>query len=122
TMFASSVSGDTSATLKFAGYDGIFIRGKASKPVYLYIENDKVEIREAQHLWGLDVQDTHNFLEKETPQRTEYLYIGPGGENQVRFASIIANWYRACGRGGSGAVMGAKNLKAIAIQGTGPAP
>jgi len=121
-MFASSVSGDTPAALKFAGYDGIIIRGKAKKPVYLYIENDKVEIREAQHLWGLDSVDTHNFLDRETPNRTEHLYIGPASENLVKFGCILANWYRAAGRGGSGAVMGSKNLKAISIQGTGPAP
>lgn len=121
-MFGSAISGDTPSALKFAGYDGIIIRGKASKPVYLYIENDKVEIREAQHLWGLDVADTHNFLDKETPNGTEYLYISQAGENLVKFGAIMTNWYRACGRGGSGAVMGSKNLKAIAIQGTGPAP
>src|SRR5690606_25599814 len=121
-MFGSAVSGDSPHALKFAGYDGIVIRGKANKPVYLYIENENVEIREAQHLWGLDTWDTHNFLDKETPPRTEHLYIGPASENGVRFGVIMANLYRACGRGGSGAVMGSKNLKAISIQGTGPAP
>lgn len=122
TMYASSVSGDAGGSIKFAGYDGIILRGQASAPVYIYIENDKVEIREAQHLWGMDVASTHRYLDKETPNRTEYLYISTGGENQVKFASIMANWYRAAGRGGSGAVMGSKNVKAIAIQGTRPAP
>src|SRR5690606_29154367 len=121
-MFASSVSGDTPSALKFAGYDGIIIRGKARKPVYLYIENDKVEIREAQHLWGLDIPDTHNFLDKETPQRTEHLYIGPAGENLVKFGVIVANWYRAAGRGGSGAVMCWENMKVISINGCCDAP
>lgn len=121
-MFGSAVSGDTAAALRFAGYDGILIRGAASKPVYLYIENDTVEIREAQHLWGMTIPDTHKYLDKETPLRTEHLYIGPGGENLVKFAALMSAWYRAAGRGGPGAVMGSKNLKAISIQGTGPAP
>jgi len=117
----SAVSGDSAASMRFAGYDGIVVTGKADSPVYVYIENDVVEIRDATDWWGLDVRETFDTIRAENPL-ADPLFIGPGGENQVKFASIMANWYRACGRGGSGAVMGSKNLKAIVINGTGPAP
>ena len=119
---ASTVSGDMNAVLRFAGYDGVIIRGKAEKPVYLYIEDDKVEFREAGALWGMDTRQAHQLLLSETDAETQFLYIGPAGENQVKYAIIMTNWFKACGRGGSGAVMGSKNLKAVAVKGTGPAP
>jgi aldehyde:ferredoxin oxidoreductase len=117
----SAVSGDSAATLRFAGYDGIVVTGKADSPVYVHIEDDVVEIRDASDWWGLDVRETFDTIREENPLAST-LFIGPGGENLVKFASIMANWYRACGRGGSGAVMGSKNLKAIVINGSGPAP
>lgn len=117
----SGVSGDYSATIRFAGYDGIVVTGAADSPVYLYVEDDTIEIRDAEYLWGMDVRETFDTIREENPLAS-VLFIGPGGENQVKFASIMANWYRACGRGGSGAVMGSKNLKAIVVNGNGPAP
>lgn len=117
----SAVSGDYSSTLRFAGYDGIVVTGAADSPVYVYVEDDVVEIRDASDWWGLDVRETFDTIREENPLCST-LFIGPGGENLVKFASIMANWYRACGRGGSGAVMGSKNLKAVVVNGTGPAP
>jgi aldehyde:ferredoxin oxidoreductase len=117
----SAVSGDWAATIRFAGYDGVVIKGKASGPVYLYVDNDTVEIRDASAWWGKDVRETFDAIRAEYPF-ADPLFIGPAGENKVEISSIMANWYRACGRGGSGAVMGSKNLKAVVTIGNGPAP
>jgi aldehyde:ferredoxin oxidoreductase len=119
---AAQISGDTNAEIRFAGYDGIIIRGRAAHPVYLYIQDDKVEVREARSLWGMDTRETHRVLIADTDAMTQFLYIGPAGEKLVKYAVAMTNWYKACGRGGSGAVMGSKNLKAIAVKGTKPAP
>lgn len=119
---SSTLSGDMNAMIRFAGYDGFVIRGKAERPVYLYIEDDRVGFREANSLWGMDTRETHRVLMADTDPMTQLLYIGPAGENLVRYAVMMTNWYKACGRGGSGAVMGSKNLKAIAVKGNRPAP
>jgi aldehyde:ferredoxin oxidoreductase len=119
---ASTASGDMNAMIRFAGYDGMIIKGRASAPVYLYVEDDKVEVRDAGSLWGMNTREIHRVLIAETDPTTQFLYIGPAGEKLVKFAVIMSNWYKACGRGGSGAVMGSKNLKAIAVKGTKPAP
>jgi len=105
--------------LKYAGFDAIVITGRAEKPVYLWIEDGQVEIRDATHLWGKDVFDTDEIIKEEAGDETvKAIYIGPAGEKQVRMACIMDNLYRAAGRCGLGAVMGSKNLKAIAIRGT----
>jgi len=119
---ASAVSGDMNAMIRFAGYDGMIIRGQADAPVYLYVEDDKVEIRDARSLWGMNTREVHRVLMADTDAATQFLYIGPAGEKLVKFAVIMSNWYKACGRGGSGAVMGSKNLKAIAVKGNRPLP
>lgn len=119
---ASTVSGDMNAMIRFAGYDGMIIRGRADAPVYLYVEDDKVEIRDARSLWGMNTREIHRVLMADTDPATQFLYIGPAGEKLVKFAVIMSNWYKACGRGGSGAVMGSKNLKAIAVKGNRPLP
>jgi aldehyde:ferredoxin oxidoreductase len=119
---ASAVSGDMNAMIRFAGYDGMIIRGRADAPVYLYVEDDKVEIRDARSLWGMNTREIHRVLMADTDPATQFLYIGPAGEKLVKFAVIMSNWYKACGRGGSGAVMGSKNLKAIAVKGNRPLP
>jgi len=107
------------AEIKYAGYDGIVIYGKADAPVYLYIEDDKVEIRDATHLWGLDTEQVYHALYEEIGgQRFEIACIGPAGENLVRFALVDCSYHRQSGRGGGGAVMGSKNLKAIVVRGT----
>jgi aldehyde:ferredoxin oxidoreductase len=101
---------------------GILIKGKASKPVYLYVYDDKVEIRDASDLWGkfsLDTEVTlRDRLYKETGQMFGVAVIGPAGENMVRFANITTELVHSASKWGGGAVMGSKNLKAIAVRGT----
>ncbi len=112
--------GDAATELKFAGYDQITFYGRASKPVYLWINGDQVELRDASHLWGLTTREIHQQLVKELGDREiREFCIGPAGENLVRFAKIFANVTRSGGKGGMGAVWGSKNLKAVAIRGTG---
>lgn len=107
------------AELKRAGYDAIIIEGKSENPVYLWIENEKVEIRSATSIWGKQVLQTNKIIKNETKsQSTKIASIGPGGENLVRFASIIHDLRHVSGRCGMGAIMGSKNLKAIALRGT----
>ena len=111
-------SGRISVELKKAGYDGLVIRGKANHPCYLRIDEKGVEIREADHLWGKDCFETETMLkemEGDTPVGVSA--IGPGGERLSRFASINSDYYRQAGRGGVGAVMGSKNLKALVVKG-----
>lgn len=103
--------------LKSAGFDGLVIRGKAYKPVYILIEDGDVQLREAADLWGKDAWETLDILKKRH-QECEVALIGPGGENQVRFASIENGYYDAWARTGMGAVMGSKNLKAIVVRAT----
>lgn len=118
-MAASNSGGYWGPELKYAGYDGIIIEGKAEKPVYLWINDDQVEIRSAEHLWGKDVNETTDTLRNETDFDAKVACIGPAGENLVKFACIINDYTRAAGRSGVGAVMGSKNLKAVVVKGTG---
>lgn len=112
----SVMGGSIGAELKHAGYDAIVITGKAENPSYLVIKDDKVEIKDASSLWGLNVPETSKkVLEKEG--NVKVASIGPAGENLVRFASIDCD-DRQAGRAGVGAVMGSKNLKAIAVKGS----
>jgi len=105
--------------LKFAGYDHIVFKGKSDGPVYLWIENDKVELRSAEHLWGKTTWETEKIIKEELRDpEIKIASIGLGGENLVKFACVITNLYNAAGRTGMGAVMGSKNLKAIAVRGT----
>jgi aldehyde:ferredoxin oxidoreductase len=106
--------------LKAAGYDGLLITGQASRPVYLEIDDDQVALKDAGHLWGLDTYETYDELRPEYPEKEWRLAcIGPAGENRVKFAVIDCDFHRQAGRGGGGAVMGAKNLKAIVVRGSG---
>ena len=106
--------------LKRAGYDAVFISGAAEKPVYIWIQDGKVEIRDAQHLWGLDVYATEAALKAETGEsKLRAAMIGPAGENLSLIACVMNDRHRAAGRGGPGAVMGSKKLKALAVRGTG---
>ena len=108
--------------LRFAGYDGLIIEGQSNEPVYLWIDNGKVEFRNATHLKGMTTDECQDAIRKELDQPSiEMACIGPAGEKSVRFACIISGW-RAAGRGGAGAVMGAKNLKAIAVKGSRKVP
>jgi len=115
----SAQGGDIGPELKYAGWDGILITGKSQTPVYLYIHDDRVQIKDAQHLWGLDTHDTPQKIEAELKDRlVKVVCIGPAGENQCAIANMSTEFYRAFGRLGGGAVMGSKNLKAVAIRGS----
>lgn len=111
-------SGSFGYELKYAGYDCLVISGKSKKPVYLFVNDDKVEIRDACKLWGRDTFKTQFMIKNELKDDTiGVACIGVGGENLVRYACIISD-QRAAGAGGAGAVMGSKNLKAVAARGT----
>ena len=114
----SNCGGFFGPELKFAGYDMVIIRGKAASPVVLVIDDDKFELQPAGDLWGTDTLTTHRKIKETFGREYKVLCIGEAGEKGVCFAGIISE-YRALGRGGAGAVMGAKNLKAIAVRGTG---
>ncbi|MCK5054276.1 MAG: hypothetical protein KAR65_08360, partial [Anaerolineales bacterium] len=106
------------AELKFAGFDAIVIKGKSEQPVYLWIKDGQYELRDASHLWGSITGETEASIKEELgDNKVEVLQIGPAGENGVRFAGILSMSNRANGRTGMGAVMGAKNLKAVAVRG-----
>ncbi len=116
----SNSGGKWAPELKFAGYDMIILEGESASPVYLWILDDVVELRPADHLWGRGVFETEDALKCETGlPDCAVAAIGPAGENKVLFAAIVNEKYRAAGRSGVGAVMGAKKLKAIAVRGTG---
>jgi aldehyde:ferredoxin oxidoreductase len=113
-----SNSGGTFPTmLKRSGYDLVIFEGKAPRPVYLYINDRHVELRDATHLWGRETQDTDAAVKAETDPKACVACIGPAGENGVLFAAIVNDCHRAAARSGVGAVMGAKNLKAVAAAG-----
>jgi aldehyde:ferredoxin oxidoreductase len=117
----ANCGGDFGAEVKYAGYDHIVFSGRAERPVYLWIDDDRVELRDATHLWGTTVFEADRRIKTELGDpEVKTLLIGPAGENLVRFACPIGNLYRAPGRCGTGAVMGSKNLKAIAARGTKP--
>lgn len=104
--------------LKKAGYDAVFIHGVAEMPVYIWIHDGKVEIRDAAQLWGKSIKETEARLRAELGEpRMQSAAIGRAGENRSYMATIMNDEHRACGRGGSGAVMGSKNLKAVVVRG-----
>lgn len=120
TILDSYVGGGLGAMLKYAGWDGVIITGRAPRPVYLWIEDERVEIRDAGGLWGKTIWETETLLEqRHAPGRLVTLTAGPAGENLVPFACLTSEAYRQAGRGGLGAVFGSKNLKALAVRGTG---
>lgn len=112
-----STSGHFGHMLKYAGYDNLVIRGRAPRPAYLKIEDGRVEVCDASHLWGKDIFETTDALKKEHPGFWVSC-IGPAGENRVRFSFILTEKQSTWGRGGFGAVMGSKNLKAIVVKGS----
>jgi len=106
--------------MKYAGFDHLIIQGKSEKPVYLFIHDHQIEIRSAEHLWGKDTWETEELIKTELQdQKVRVASIGQAGENLVIMACIMFDCSRASGWGGCGAVMGSKNLKAIAVRGTG---
>jgi aldehyde:ferredoxin oxidoreductase len=119
TVAYSNMGGFFGPEIKFAGYDGIVVSGKASSPVYLVIDDEKAEIRDAKKFWGMGTDEFDKKLTEELgDRRFRTCYIGPAGENLVSYACIINTAARAAGRGGTGCVMGSKNLKAIAVRGS----
>jgi aldehyde:ferredoxin oxidoreductase len=117
----ANMGGHWGAELRFAGFDGIIVTGRASEPVYLWIHDGQAEIRPAGHLWGLDHFDTFERLRNETNPKAQLACIGPAGEKQVGFANVMQGGQdhaRTAGRGGMGALLGSKNLKAIVVRGT----
>jgi aldehyde:ferredoxin oxidoreductase len=117
----SDVGGSWGFGLKRAGYDGIIVTGKAEKPVWLLIDDDNAQIRDASSLWGLDTYNVDTVLKNEIDERVSIASIGPAGEKLVRFAAIMHDGKnaRAAGRCGLGAVMGSKLLKAVVVTGSG---
>jgi aldehyde:ferredoxin oxidoreductase len=115
-----SVGGHLGAELKYAGYDYLVISGRAPHPVYLWVDDDRVEIRQAQHLWGKGTRETDDLIKAELDDdEIQTGIIGPAGENKVLFSCIMVSRYNSASRGGVGAVMGSKNLKAVAVRGRG---
>ena len=118
----ANCGGDFGPHLKFAGFDGVFFSGASQKPVYLYIENGKPELKDAGNLWGKDCLETEDVLKKAHGKESSIACIGPSGEQLSLLAAIINEKGRAAGRSGVGAVMGSKKLKAIAVKGNQKVP
>src|SRR5207253_2257867 len=115
----SNSGGHWGPELKFAGYDLLILEGRAAKPVYLFIYDDVVQIRDAAAFWGKTTSETEDGIRKELGiPGVRVAGIGPAGERLVRFACIINDKHRAAGRSGVGAVMGSKNCKGVAVRGT----
>lgn len=118
----SNSGGQFPKELKWAGYDALIFTGRSVKPIYLWIEGRKAELRSAEHLWGKWVPETTEMLLRETDPKAKVACIGPAGEKLVLFASIMNDRDRAAGRCGVGAVMGSKNLKGVVVRGQEPVP
>lgn len=119
TIGASNSGGHFGPELKFAGYDGIIFENQSDRPVYLYINDDTVELRDASDLWGKDVYETTEALEEAFGEGARVACIGPTGEQGCLYSAIMNDKHRAAGRGGMGAVMGSKKLKAVVVRGSG---
>jgi aldehyde:ferredoxin oxidoreductase len=116
----SEAGGFWGPELKLAGWEGLIITGRAEHPVYVVVKDDKVEIRDAQHLWGREPEDAQAIIREELGDRlVRVLQIGAGGEHKVHYAALTNDLRHFNGRTGMGAVMGSKNLKGIAVRGTG---
>ncbi len=118
----SGIGGHFAPELKWAGFDALIVEGQAPRPVYIWINDQRVEILDATRLWGLNTYQTQEMLWKIHGSKTRILVIGRAGENKSRIACILTDTGDASGQGGFGGVMGAKNLKAIAVQGNGYVP
>jgi aldehyde:ferredoxin oxidoreductase len=117
---SANVGGFWGPELKYAGFDNLIIVGKSKKPVYLYINDDNIEIRDASSIWGKDIYETENIFRKEIgDDNIKIASIGPAGENRVRGSAIIIDTAKAAGGSGVGCVMGDKRLKAIVVRGHG---
>ncbi len=134
-VIGSTLSGEFGVELRCAGYDGIILTGTSDKPVYLFVKDSDVELKDASKVWGKDGKQTVTQLTRECRglllkrysrygewKEAAMVYVGPAGENKVRTAVVGSKWAHAAGYGGYGAVMGSKKLKAIVAKGTGPLP
>ena len=134
-VVGSAASSEVGLELRAAGYDGIILRGRADAPAYLLVHDERIVLLDASMFWGMGGIRLHRTLLREAhaaliaqergagvPTEPAMLYIGPAGEAEIRFASVMAKIAHAAGYGGMGAVMGSKNLKAILVKGTGPMP
>ncbi len=119
TIASSNSGGYFPSELRYAGFDMIIFEGKAARPVYLQIHNDRAELVGAIHLWGKSTNETEDAIRNEFHGDAKVACIGPAGENGVFYANIMNDKHRAAGRSGVGMVMGSKNLKAVAVRGTG---
>jgi aldehyde:ferredoxin oxidoreductase len=118
-FFHSSAGGHFAPELKYAGYDGVIIEGVSASPVYLYIDNQRAELRDAARVWGERTDATQHWLKRDIGDEAAQLaVIGPAGERMVRFANIVVG-SRALGRGGIGAVLGSKKFKGLVVRGKG---
>jgi len=118
----SNSGGDWPTEMKRTGFDQFIFEGRAARPVYLWVNNDQVEIRPAEHLWGKTVPETEDALLEETASKAKVACIGPAGERLVKIAAIMNDKHRTAARSGVGAVMGSKNLKAVVVRGTRKVP
>lgn len=119
----ANCGGNFGPELKAAGYDAIFFSGVSPKPVYLLVDDDKVELKDAAHLWGKDTVETEKILQEELGSpRFKFATIGPSGESLSLISAILNDRGRAWARSGVGAVMGSKHLKAVAVRGSGKVP
>ena len=118
-FFHSSAGGHFAPELKYAGYDGVMIEGSSRDPVYLYVDNEHAELRDASHIWGEKTDTAQHLLKDDIgKEEAQLAVIGPAGERLVRFAAVLVGC-RALGRGGIGAVLGSKKFKALAVRGKG---
>ncbi len=118
---SANAGGYFAPEMKYAGYDHIVIKGRARKPVFLWINDDEVEVRDASHLWGKTTGETYAAIKRGLKEKkVQIACIGPAGENLVRYAHIVVSQSRAAARCGLGAVMGSKNLKAVVVRGRKP--
>jgi len=122
TVTDSHHGGWSGARLKWAGFDGLLFEGVADEPMYAFIEDGEVELRDASHLWGKTTHEAREIIEEEVEgsygKNLSFMGIGPGGENEVKYACIMNEDDRASGRGGTGCVMGSKHLKAVVVKAT----
>ncbi|MCJ7620392.1 MAG: aldehyde ferredoxin oxidoreductase, partial [Anaerolineae bacterium] len=116
----ATVGGYWAAQLRAASYDGLIFTGRAEEPVYAWVADETVEIRPAAHLWGRETYETANRIREETDPKAQVACIGPAGENLAGMAAVMIGGKdsRAAGRGGMGALMGSKNLKAVVVRGS----
>lgn len=119
TICDCSIGGHSALNIKYAGYDAIILEGKLSQPGYVLVEDDQISFHDAAPVWGKGTKDTENYFNETYGHEYSVLCIGPAGETLCTMACVNSDYYRQAGRGGMGAVMGSKNVKAVVVKGTG---